>query len=155
MNPAPARWRIFTQDTVQRYRQRLSGPFLDRMDLVVQVQPTSREVLASAPPSEPTAVIRERIVRARRRQQARLRGTGWRTNAEIPARRGAMERLFIMTAGVARKPGMDREELLSINAGIVKIVYQSGYADSLSTEMLAEAQIELVKLDSSHTEVRR
>ena len=28
--------------------------------------------------------------------------------------------IFILTAGVARKPGMDREELLSINAGIVK-----------------------------------
>ena len=28
--------------------------------------------------------------------------------------------IFIMTAGVARKPGMDREDLLKINAGIVK-----------------------------------
>ena len=40
-----------------------------------------------------------------------------------------------------------------INAGIVRIVYQSGYADPLSTEMLAEAQVELVNLLSSHTEV--
>ena len=35
-----------------------------------------------------------------------------------------------------------------INAGIVRIVYQSGYADSLSREMLAEAQVELVQLES-------
>jgi dCMP deaminase len=40
-----------------------------------------------------------------------------------------------------------------INAGIVRIVYQSGYADSISKEMLAEAQVELVKLPSSQTEV--
>ena len=41
-----------------------------------------------------------------------------------------------------------------INAGIVRIVYQSGYADSISKEMLAEAEVELVKLPSSQTEVR-
>ena len=41
-----------------------------------------------------------------------------------------------------------------INAGIVRIVYQSGYADSISREMLAEAEVELVKLPSSQTEVR-
>lgn len=41
-----------------------------------------------------------------------------------------------------------------INAGIVRIVYQSGYADSLSSEMLAEAEVELVKLSSSQTEVQ-
>ena len=33
-----------------------------------------------------------------------------------------------------------------INAGIVEIVYQSGYADTISKEMLAEAQVELVQL---------
>ena len=40
-----------------------------------------------------------------------------------------------------------------INAGIVRIVYQSGYADVMSEEMLAEAGVELVQLPSSHTEV--
>jgi dCMP deaminase len=41
-----------------------------------------------------------------------------------------------------------------INAGIVRIVYQSGYADLISSEMLAEAGVELVQLSSSLTEVR-
>ena len=36
-----------------------------------------------------------------------------------------------------------------INAGIVEIVYQSGYADMISEEMLAEAQVELVQLKSN------
>jgi len=40
-----------------------------------------------------------------------------------------------------------------INAGIVRIVYESGYADALSSEMLAEAEVELVKWSSSQTEV--
>ena len=40
-----------------------------------------------------------------------------------------------------------------INAGIVRIVYQAGYADALSSEMLAEAGIELVKLAGNAGEV--
>lgn len=36
-----------------------------------------------------------------------------------------------------------------INAGIVEIVYQSGYADMISEEMLAEAQVDLVQLKSN------
>ncbi|MBI5552365.1 MAG: cytidine/deoxycytidylate deaminase family protein [Desulfobacterales bacterium] len=40
-----------------------------------------------------------------------------------------------------------------INAGIVRIVYQDGYADPLSTEMLAEAGIELLKLAGNQGEV--
>ena len=39
-----------------------------------------------------------------------------------------------------------------INAGIIRIVYQSGYADELSTEMLHEAGIELIKFDSIASE---
>lgn len=40
-----------------------------------------------------------------------------------------------------------------INAGIACIVYEDGYADALSQEMLAEATVELVKLESSRMEV--
>jgi len=40
-----------------------------------------------------------------------------------------------------------------INAGIVRIVYQSGYAELLSSEMLTEVEVELVKLPRSQMEV--
>jgi dCMP deaminase len=40
-----------------------------------------------------------------------------------------------------------------INAGIVRIIYESGYADALSTEMLTEASVELIQCPSSRTEV--
>lgn len=39
-----------------------------------------------------------------------------------------------------------------INAGIVRIVYQSGYADPLAIEMLNEAEVELIHLESSQSE---
>jgi dCMP deaminase len=40
-----------------------------------------------------------------------------------------------------------------INAGIVRVYYESGYADELSTEMLTEAKVDLVLCPSSRTEV--
>jgi len=40
-----------------------------------------------------------------------------------------------------------------INAGIVRIVYQAGYADPLAIEMLNEAEVVLIHLDSSQSEV--
>ncbi|MEJ2154189.1 MAG: cytidine/deoxycytidylate deaminase family protein [Desulfobacteraceae bacterium] len=40
-----------------------------------------------------------------------------------------------------------------INAGIKRIVYQSGYADPLAMEMLDEAEVELIHLESSQWEV--
>lgn len=42
-----------------------------------------------------------------------------------------------------------------INAGILRIVYLSGYADDLSRQMLAEAGVELVKLESSERSEKR
>ncbi|MCP4746418.1 MAG: cytidine deaminase [Desulfobacteraceae bacterium] len=40
-----------------------------------------------------------------------------------------------------------------INAGIVQIVYKSGYADDFSLGMLTEAKVELLKLEQNQTEV--
>ena len=40
-----------------------------------------------------------------------------------------------------------------INAGITRIVYLSGYADPLAVEMLDEAEVELIQLKSSDSEV--
>jgi magnesium chelatase family protein len=66
---------------------------LDRIDLVVPLVPARADEIADAPPGEATSVLRERIDRARAIAKARLVGTSWRTNAEIPAEDGAIERL--------------------------------------------------------------
>ncbi|MDR3416887.1 MAG: ATP-binding protein [Nevskia sp.] len=62
-----------TPDQVARYRGRLSGPLLDRIDLQVFVpRLESSELTAqAAPPAESSAAVRERVVRARRLQTAR------------------------------------------------------------------------------------
>lgn len=71
--------------SVRRYRARLSGPLLDRVDLRVNVEPVSRaELLAAASGSESTATVAARVAAARERAGVRLAGTPWQTNNEVP-----------------------------------------------------------------------
>jgi len=58
---------------VQRYRQRISGPLLDRIDLHIEVPAVEYRDISSTRAEESSAAIRERVVRARERQQARFR----------------------------------------------------------------------------------
>jgi magnesium chelatase family protein len=77
----------------RRYLARLSGPLLDRVDVKVEMLPVSRaELLCDRRLAEPSALIAERVVLARQRAARRLRGTGWRLNAEIPG--GELRRSF-------------------------------------------------------------
>jgi magnesium chelatase family protein len=69
---------------VARYRRRLSGPLLDRMDLLVDVQRPTPEDFAAGPVSR-SADERERVVAARERQAMRLAGTGAACNAHLDA----------------------------------------------------------------------
>ncbi|MGH4034508.1 YifB family Mg chelatase-like AAA ATPase [Actinomycetota bacterium Odt1-20B] len=70
---------------VRRYQARLSGPLLDRVDLKVEVEPVTRSELSGyAARGETTRIVAERVREARERATARLAGTGWRTNSEVP-----------------------------------------------------------------------
>jgi len=62
----------------QDYQMRLSGPLLDRMDIVIEVQPIAAAELARAPAGETTASVAARVAAARERTRAR----GGTRNAE-------------------------------------------------------------------------
>ncbi|MBV9539425.1 MAG: YifB family Mg chelatase-like AAA ATPase [Acidisphaera sp.] len=64
------------------YQGRISGPLLDRMDLVVEVMPVAPAELARAPAGEATATVAGRIAAARAAQAARSGAEGPLTNAE-------------------------------------------------------------------------
>ena len=57
---------------VQRYRQRISGPLLDRIDLHIEVPAVEYRDLSSERAEENSTAIRDRIMRARQRQQERF-----------------------------------------------------------------------------------
>ncbi|MCY0934451.1 YifB family Mg chelatase-like AAA ATPase [Streptomyces sp. H34-S4] len=70
---------------IRRYQARLSGPLLDRVDLRVVVEPVTRsDLLGRGGRGEATAVVAGRVREARDRAAARLDGTPWRLNAEVP-----------------------------------------------------------------------
>ena len=60
-----------TPDQVARYRSRLSGPLLDRIDLQIEVPALPAEALQSAADGESSATVRARVVAARARQETR------------------------------------------------------------------------------------
>jgi magnesium chelatase family protein len=69
-------------DQIERYRGRLSGPLLDRIDLRVHVPRVSFEHLRDDG-RERSAEVRDRVVAARERMGARLSATGRRVNADL------------------------------------------------------------------------
>lgn len=71
---------------MQRYRGRISGPILDRIDLHIEVPAVRYEDLRSTTPAEPSAAIRERVVAARNRQLDRFSGDGIYANALMKPR---------------------------------------------------------------------
>jgi magnesium chelatase family protein len=70
---------------VARHRRKLSGPLLDRMDLLVHMQRPTAEQLEGGP-TVTSSEVRDQVLAARERQAARLAGTGVLTNAEMTPR---------------------------------------------------------------------
>ena len=71
--------------TLRRYRDRISGPIRDRIDLQRTVRPvTARAMRADLEHPESTATVAARVAEAVDRQQHRLRSEPWARNAEVP-----------------------------------------------------------------------
>src|SRR5690606_616661 len=71
----------------RRYLGRLSGPLRDRIDLQVYLNPVRATELLQDPEvqrREPSAVVAERVAKARAAAAARWAAGGWRTNAQVP-----------------------------------------------------------------------
>lgn len=94
MNPCPCgyygdrtRACVCTVIQIRRYRARLSGPLLDRLDIHLDVPPVPvRDLRMELPPAEGSAAIRQRVLAARDRQRARYRHDGIYTNAQLKPR---------------------------------------------------------------------
>ena len=90
MNPCPcgyyghpARQCTCTEAARKRYRDKVSGPILDRIDLHIEVEPVDYERLSSKNKEETSAEIRKRVNRARVIQRKRFEGTGISCNAKM------------------------------------------------------------------------
>ena len=68
---------------INRYKSRLSGPLLDRIDIQIKVQRLSDDELLNAKEAEKSADIRKRVIRAREIQQERYKNDNILTNSEL------------------------------------------------------------------------
>ena len=89
-NPCPCGYRGHprrpcgcSDEAVQRYLGRISGPLLDRIDMHVELMPVDTDALVSTQAAESSAQVRARVVEARRVQLDRYRGTAVHCNAAL------------------------------------------------------------------------
>ncbi len=80
MNPCPCGYYgdqthncVCTPGQIQRYMNKISGPLLDRIDIHCEIQAVPFAQLSQMQPGEPSAVIRERVVAARKIQEERFK----------------------------------------------------------------------------------
>lgn len=90
MNPCPCgflgdrvRPCMCTSVQIQRYRAKVSGPLLDRLDLHVEVPAVPFRELAADERGEESSAVRERVIAARARQTERYDGTRTHCNAQL------------------------------------------------------------------------
>jgi magnesium chelatase family protein len=68
---------------VSRYQRRISGPFIDRVDIFVEVPHIDYEKLTDERLGEPSKAVQERVAAARERQLKRFKDTNFTSNAEM------------------------------------------------------------------------
>jgi len=90
MNPCPCgyygdpfRKCTCSSSLVSRYQQRISGPFIDRVDIFVEVPHIDYEKLADNRLGESSAKVQARVTASRERQLERFSGTRLTSNAEM------------------------------------------------------------------------
>lgn len=107
MNPCPCGNRgsrtkpcVCTPTQIRRYTNRLSGPLLDRIDLHIEMTEVGYREISDRKPSESSAVIRERVTKARRMQAKRFAQDGIRTNSQM---NGELVRKYCAPTGEAEQ----------------------------------------------------
>jgi magnesium chelatase family protein len=133
-----------TDADVERYRSRVSGPLLDRIDIHLEVPAVAYRDLVGIEPDEPSAVIRQRVELARARQHARFAGRpGLHANAHMSARdlrrycplSGSVERLLREAVSRLRLSARAYHRVLKIARTIADLAGD----DELSTTHVSEA----------------
>ena len=147
MNPCPCGWAgdpsgrcLCNEEMIRRYRARISGPLLERIDLHVEVPRLPPTALRTdGAPGESSARVRERVLAARDRQQAR----GGCTNARLDqAQTNAFCALSARDAGLLERA----VEALQLSARslhrilrVARTIADLAGSDAIDTPHLTEA----------------
>ena len=128
-----------TPDQVARYRSRVSGPLLDRLDVAAEVPRLTPRELASAEPAEASARVRERVAEA----QARARQRSGCLVGELDG--GALQGACGTSAGADRVLEQATEQLRLSPRGharvlrVARAIADLAGRETIETEHMAEA----------------
>ena len=151
MNPCPCGFHnhpekdcVCTTGMVQKYLNRISGPLLDRIDIHIEVVPVNYDKLAAVGKAEPSAAVRERVIRARAVQSERFEGIkGIYTNSQMTP---AMQREYCRIDEAGGKLLKMAMELRGLSARaydrilkVARTIADLDESDSITTEHLSEA----------------
>jgi magnesium chelatase family protein len=149
MNPCPCGYRgdprracRCTPQQAAKYRGRLSGPLLDRIDLIIDVQPVPIGDLAGNASGETSATVRRRVLATRERQLARG-GRGARLNAALQGR--TLDRLCELDAVGRRLLERSADKLCLSARGfhrvlkVARTIADLAMIDAIEASHLAEA----------------
>lgn len=150
MNPCPCgnygsrkRRCICTPNDIRKYRAKISGPLLDRIDIQVEVDGVEYDQLAGKAEEEPSRAVKARADAARKIQRQRFEGSSVATNAEM----GAKE-LEAYCALTPECEGILKEafETLKLSARarsrilkVARTIADLDYSENISAEHLYEA----------------
>jgi len=150
MNPCPCGFlgddrRVCRCTPIQiaKYRGRLSGPLLDRIDLIVDVPAVPAQAITDTQAGESTAVVRRRVSAARSAQHARYNGRHAHTNADL---RGAAVSTFCRPDAKGRVLLRSAIERLGLSARgydrvrkVARTIADLAGSDGVCAEHVAEA----------------
>jgi magnesium chelatase family protein len=149
-NPCPCGFRGDTkrrcdcQDhRVQTYRQKLSGPLLDRIDIRLTVPRLSKQELLGESAGETSAAIRERVEEARARQRRRYAAIGFPCNAQLPGPLARREARITPEARELLARAVDRFALTGRGFDralkVARTIADLGGCDEVSSDHVGEA----------------
>jgi magnesium chelatase family protein len=151
MNPCPCGYYnhpekecVCGPGVVQKYLSKVSGPLLDRIDLHVEVTPVNFDELASERKSEPSELIRERVIKARLMQTERFKEhQGINANAEMSPQ---MVRAICIVSDAGQQLLKTAMEKLGLSARaydrilkVARTIADLAGSDDIGIEHLAEA----------------
>jgi magnesium chelatase family protein len=130
-------------DRVQLYRNKLSGPLLDRIDIRLRIPRLTKQELLGSATGEPSALARARVMEARGRQRHRWEALGVACNAHLPG--PVARRECAMSTGAETLLTKAVETMALTGRGfdravkVARTVADLGGADRIETDHLAEA----------------
>lgn len=149
MNPCPCgyandpeRQCRCTPSQIQKYRNKISGPLLDRIDLHVYVPPLAPYELADKPGGESSETVKERVLKARDRQKNRTSNNGL-LNSHLPSNnlseicllKDSSKKLLIQAARTFKLSARAYDKIIRISRTIADL----DDADYVNDNHMAEA----------------